>query len=78
MPKIDSSVLSFKKIKEKLLNINEINNYITFKRNLFSHKRKSLRNLLKKHDLKDKFDVNLRVEDLKLDDLINIFRTINS
>ena len=49
-----------------------------FKRNLFSHKRKSLRNLLKKHDLKDKFDLNLRVEDLKLDDLINIFRTINS
>ena len=78
VPKIDSSVLSFKKIKEKLLNKNEINNYIAFKRNLFSHKRKSLRNLLKKHDLKDKFDVNLRVEDLKLDDLINIFRTINS
>ena len=36
---------------QKLLNINEINNYCFFK-NLFSHKRKSLRNLFKKTALK--------------------------
>ena len=28
----------------------------------------------KKYDLKNKFDLNLRVEDLKLNELINIFR----
>ena len=28
--------------------------------------------------LKDKFDLNLRVENLKLDELIKLFRAINS
>ena len=78
IPKVDSSVLIFKKIKNKLLNNNEINDFIIFKRNLFSHKRKSLRNLLKKYNLKNKFDLNLRVEDLELDELIKIFRATNS
>ena len=78
VPKVDSSVLTFKKMENKLLNFEEINNFIIFKRNLFSHKRKSLKNLLKKYDLKNKFDLNLRVEDLKLNELINIFRAISS
>jgi len=78
VPKVDSSVLTFKKIENKLLNVHEINNFIIFKRNLFSHKRKSLKNLLKKYDLKNKFDLNMRVEDLKLNELINIFRAVNS
>ena len=78
VPKVDSSVLIFKKMKNKLLDNNEINDFIIFKRNLFSHKRKSLRNLLKKYNLKNKFDLNLRVEDLELDELIKIFRATNS
>ncbi len=78
IPKVDSSVLIFKKIKNKLLNNNEINDFIIFKRNLFSHKRKSLKNLLKKYNLKNKFDLNLRVENLELDELIKIFRATNS
>ena len=49
-------------------------NLLIFKRNLFSHKRKSLKNLLKKYDLKNEFDLNLRVENLNLDELIKIFR----
>tara|TARA_B100000989_G_scaffold290499_1_gene263731 strand:- start:2020 stop:2754 length:735 start_codon:yes stop_codon:yes gene_type:complete len=77
VPKVDSSVLVFKKIKKELINNHEINNYISFKRKLFSHKRKSLRNLLKNYDFNKKFDLDLRVEDLKLDQLINIFRSIN-
>ena len=78
IPKVDSSVLTFKKMENKLLNVEEINNFIIFKRNLFSHKRKMLKNLLKKYDLKNKFDLNLRVEDLKLKELINIFRAVSS
>ena len=78
MPKVDSSVLTFKKLKKKLLEIEEINRFIIFKRNLFSHKRKSLKNLLKKYDLKHSIDLNLRVEDLKLDELVRIFRSISS
>ena len=78
IPKVDSSVLTFKKLKKKLLRIEEINKFIIFKRNLFSHKRKSLKNLLKKYELKNNFNLNLRVEDLKLDELIRIFRATSS
>ena len=78
IPKVDSSVLTFKKLKKKIINIDEINKFIIFKRNLFSHKRKSLKNLLKKYDLKNEFDLNLRVEDLNLDELVKIFRATSS
>ena len=78
IPKVDSSVLTFNKLKKKIININEINKFIIFKRNLFSHKRKSLKNLLKKYDLKNEFNLNLRVEDLNLDELVKIFRATNS
>ena len=78
IPKVDSSVLTFKKLKKKLLEFEEIDKYINFKRKLFSHKRKSLNNLLKIYDLKCNFDLNLRVEDLKLDELIRIFRSIST
>ena len=47
IPKIDSTVLSFKRKKNILLKKIEINEFIKFKRNLFSHKRKTLNNLLK-------------------------------
>ncbi len=78
IPKVDSSVVTFKKKNNRKLNSDEIDDFIVFKRNLFSHKRKTLKNLLKKYDLGDNFNLNLRVENLKLDDLISIFRKINS
>ena len=78
IPKIDSTVLSFKKRKETLLKKNKINEFIKFKRNLFSHKRKTLNKLLKDYNFsKEKFDLNLRIEDIKLKELLNIFREIN-
>ena len=46
IPKIDSTVLSFKR-KKYSFKKNEINDFIKFKRNLFSHKRKTLNNQLK-------------------------------
>lgn len=78
IPKVDSSIITFDKKKDPLINFNEINNFIKFKRNLFSHKRKTLGNLLKNYDLENKFDLSLRVERLDLIDLIKIFRAINS
>ena len=78
IPKIESSVLTFVKRKDKLINTNETLDFINFKRGLFSYKRKSLKRILKGHDLNDKFDLNLRVENLKLDELIRLFRTVNS
>ncbi len=78
VPKVDSSVLVFLKKDEKLLKDNEINDFIIFKRNLFSHKRKSLKNLLRQYNLEKDFNLNLRVENLELETLIGIFRAINS
>ena len=78
IPKIDSTVLSFKRKKNILLEKNEINEFIKFKRKLFSHKRKTLNNLLKDYNFnKEKFDLKLRVEDINLQQLIKLFREIN-
>ena len=78
IPKIDSTVLSFKRRKKFLLEKIEIKEFIKFKRNLFSHKRKTLNNLLKDYNFnKQIFDLKLRVEDINLQQLIKIFREIN-
>ena len=74
IPKVDSKVLTFKKIKKKLRNKEETEKFILFKRNLFSHKRKTLRSNLKDYKIEDQFDLNLRVDNLKLDELIKLFR----
>jgi len=77
IPKVNSSILTFSKKEKFLLKEVEIYNYINFKRKLFSHKRKTLKNLLKNHNLKGDFDLNLRAEKLTLPLLIDIFREIN-
>jgi len=78
IPKIDSTVLSFKRKKEIVLEKNKINKFIKFKRNLFSHKRKTLNKLLKDYNFnKEKYDLSLRIEDIKLKELLSIFREIN-
>jgi 16S rRNA (adenine1518-N6/adenine1519-N6)-dimethyltransferase len=77
IPKVNSSILTFERKDEYLLKEVEIDNYIKFKRKLFSHKRKTLKNLLKDYNIEGDFDLNLRVEKLKLSSLINIFREIN-
>ena len=76
IPKVDSSVLTFKKIKERLITNKEVDEFILFKRNLFSNKRKSLQNILKKYDLKNSFDLSLRVENLKLEELVRLFKAV--
>jgi len=64
--------------KKFLLNNKELNHFIEFKRNLFSHKRKTLKKLLKNYTLDpSKFDLSKRVEDISLNQLIEIFREIN-
>ena len=77
IPKIDSSVLKFEKLNKCLLKINEIDNFIKFKRYLFSYKRKSLKNLLKKYEINSNINLDVRTESLELKMLIKIFREIN-
>ena len=78
IPKVNSSILTFIKKERCLLDEDEIDSYIKFKRKLFTHKRKTLKNLLKEYTIKGDFDLNLRVEKLKLPSLINIFREVNA
>ncbi len=77
IPKVNSSILTFVKKEKFLLREVEIDKYINFKRKLFSHKRKTLKNLLKGYEFKGDFDLNLRAEKLTLSSLIDIFREIN-
>ena len=77
IPKVDSTVLTFKKINESLIKRKEIEDFILFKRKLFSQKRKSLKKILKNYYLEDEFNLGLRVESLTLNELIKIFRAIN-
>lgn len=78
IPKIESSVLSFSKKKKILLKENEKKKFIEFKQKLFSHKRKKMSNLLKNYNFKrELFDLNKRIEDISLDDLLKLFREIN-
>ena len=56
---------------------NEIVNFIAFKRYIFSHKRKKLGNLLKKYKDKDIPKLDMRAENLSLNEFIEIFRIIN-
>ena len=78
IPKVDSSVLSFERKEVFLIQKKEIDNYIMFKRKIFSQKRKSLKNLLKdyKSDFSE-YDLRKRVEEISLEKLIDIFRKIN-
>ena len=78
IPKVDSTVLTFEKKTKSLISKKETQNFIIFKRKLFSHKRKSLKNLLKNYSLGDKFDLSLRVENLELADLVKLFKLIKS
>ncbi len=77
IPKIDSSVLKFERLEKCLLKNNEIDNFIKFKRYLFSYKRKSLKNLLKKYKVNSNINLSDRAEKLELNMLIKIFREIN-
>ena len=77
IPKVDSTVLTFKRIDESLIKRKEIEDFILFKRKIFSQKRKSLKKILKNYYLENEFDLGLRVENLTLNELIKIFRAVN-
>ena len=77
IPKVDSSVLYFKKLEKSLIDQEEINNFILFKKKLFSKKRKSLKNILKDYDIKELFNLDLRVENLDLKEFIKLYKAIN-
>ena len=76
-PKVQSSVLVFNKLNKSLISKNELERFIKFKRYIFSYKRKTLRKILKKYNIENNFNLDLRAENLNICDLIKIFRAIN-
>ena len=78
IPKIDSTVLSFNIKKNSLLKKFEIKKFIDFKKYLFSHKRKTLKKLLKGYKINNEiFDLSKRVENISLQELLKLFREAN-
>ena len=61
-----------------MISKNELERFIKFKRYIFSYKRKTLKKILKKYNIENNFNLDLRAENLNICDLIKIFRAINS
>ena len=76
IPKIESCILKFERLKSNLIKKNEIESFIEFKRHIFSYKRKSLRKILKGYNIEDSKKFDLRAEKLNLEELIEIFREL--
>ncbi len=76
IPKVESSVLIFEKLRRSLISKSEIESFIKFKRYVFSYKRKSLRKILKRFSFNDYENLDLRVEKLSLCEFIKIYKAI--
>lgn len=77
IPKVDSTLLSFYKHQNLLLKNKEIENFINFKRKIFSQQRKTLKKIFSNNKINFDIDENLRIENLNLIEFISIFRKIN-
>ena len=77
VPKVESSILKFEKLKRNLIKKNEIEKFIEFKRYIFSYKRKSLRKILKGYTIKDISKLELRAEKLNLNEFLEIFKELD-
>ena len=74
IPKIDSAVLSFRKIKKPLITELQVQSFILFKRAIFSHKRKKIKSsiVLNKEILNLEY-LDKRPEDLSMNELLKLF-----
>ena len=73
-PKVDSSLVRFKPIKSQVFEIKKLFQIIDLS---FQSKRKTIFNNLKKHNInweKLKFEKNLRAEQLRLEDFLEIYK----
>ena len=77
-PKIESSVLTFKKKDKSLLENNDIKLFSIFKSLIFVNKRKKVSTILKKH----KFNINnltqldMRAEEYNLNEFVSLYRKL--
>ena len=77
-PKIESSVLTFRKKDKSLLRQNDIKLYSIFKSMIFVNKRKKISTILKKH----KFNIislthlEMRAEEYSLDEFVSLYKKL--
>ncbi len=79
-PKIESSVLSFNKLKKPLVEICDIELFKKFKSMVFINKRKKLSTIFNKNKIIyiGLISLDLRAEQLKLIDFISLFKSLKS
>ncbi len=85
-PKVDSAVLSFKRLEQPLIPIDQFKAFEKYLRKVFAHKRKQLGTVLKPHyeysTLEAAFEKcnlvrTVRAEALKLSDIQNLFKNLH-
>ena len=78
VPKIESTVMSFKKRQKPLLDPSDIELFSKFKSSIFINKRKKISTILKKNNIKfsEFSDSNLRAEDYSLVNFIDLYKRL--
>ena len=77
-PKIESSVLTFKKKDQALLGHNDINLYSIFKSMIFVNKRKKISTILKKHkfNIDNLTRLDRRAEEYNLNEFVSLYKKL--
>jgi 16S rRNA (adenine1518-N6/adenine1519-N6)-dimethyltransferase len=77
-PKIESSVLTFKKKDQSLLENNDINLFSIFKSMIFINKRKKISTILKKHkfNLDNLAQLDMRAEEYNLNEFVSLYKKL--
>ena len=77
-PKIESSVVTFKKKNISLIDHEDIKLFSHFKSMIFVNKRKKISTILKKHkfQISNLKNIEMRAEEYRLDDFINLFKNL--
>jgi len=79
IPKVDSTIVEFTKLKKNYIEKEDIQKYIIFKRKIFNKKRKSISSILKlkKLDFSENY-LKRRAESFSLEEFIDLFLLTNS
>jgi 16S rRNA (adenine1518-N6/adenine1519-N6)-dimethyltransferase len=77
-PKIESSVLTFKKKEQSLLEYKDINLFTNFKSMIFINKRKKISTILKKHkfNIDNLTHLDMRAEEYNLNEFVFLYKKL--
>ena len=77
-PKIQSSILTFKKKDKSLISHGDISFFSIFKSMIFVNKRKKVSTILKKHkfNISNLTNLDMRAEEYTLDQFVNLYKDL--